>query len=148
MTTGMLIIFGRESPDGDDGAMIDTEGSAGKDLKNFSTFLESSLSLCFIHPTVAFFALTKYHRAPSPLKVSAKGEISSPLFRVATTAEDSSGAVKSRISLPAGNGPWVVAGCEYEQTAISSKIVKITTAGSSVSVAFTECFFETNGKAI
>jgi hypothetical protein len=87
ITTGTVTVFGPESPEGDDGTTLDrgNESSAGRDLKNFSSFLDSSVSLCLIHPTIPFLALTKYHLVPSPTKVSAKGEISSPGFRVKTT---------------------------------------------------------------
>jgi hypothetical protein len=141
ITTGTVIVFGPELPDGDDGTTLDrgNEGSAGRDLKNFSRFLDSSVSLCLIHPTIPFLALTKYHLAPSPTKVSAKGEISSPFFRVATMAEDSSGAVNSCISAPVGTERWTVAACECIQTAKSRRAVKIRAALSFVKVASAEC---------
>jgi hypothetical protein len=103
IATGTVMVFRAELPGSDDGAIvIDDDGSAGKALKNFSSFLDSSVSLCLIHPTVPFLALTKYHLTFSPTKVSANGEISSLLFKVATIVEDSSGVVNSCISLPVG----------------------------------------------
>jgi hypothetical protein len=103
ITTGTVMVFRPELPVRDDGVIVTgNDGSAGKALKNFSSFLDWSVSLCLIHPTVPFLALTRYHLAPSATKVSAKGEISSPLFKVATTSEDSSGVVNSCISLPTG----------------------------------------------
>jgi len=133
ITTGTVFVFGPEPPEGDDGATLDrgNEGSAGRDLKNSSSFLDSSVSPCLIHPTIPL-ALTKYHLAPSPTKVSAKGEISSPGFRVAITAEESSGAVNSFVSPPVGRERWTVAACECLQTAKSTKAVKIRAALSFV----------------
>jgi len=95
-----------EPPSADGGTTIDAgnEGSAGNDLKNFSSSFDSSVLLFLIQPTVPFLALTRYHREFSPPKVSAKGAISSLLFTIATTGEDSSGAVKRRISLLDGGG--------------------------------------------
>jgi hypothetical protein len=133
ITTGTVIVFGPEPSEGDGGATLDrgNEGSAGRDLKNFSSFLDSSVSPCHIHPTIPL-ALTKYHLAPSPTKVSAKGEISSPGFRVAITAEESSGAVNSFVSPPVGRGRWTVAACECLQTAKSTKAAEIRAALSFV----------------
>jgi hypothetical protein len=98
IATGTVMAFRVELPEGDDGAIVlDNDGSDGKALKNFSSFLDCSVSLCLIHPTVPFLALTKYHLVLSPTRISASGEISSLLFKVATTVEDSSGAVNSCI---------------------------------------------------
>jgi hypothetical protein len=92
-----MMVFGAEFFVSDDRASVtDNDGSVGKALKNFSSFSDSSVALCLIHPTVPVLVLTKYHLAPSPAKVSARGNISSPLFNVATTTiEDSSGLVNS-----------------------------------------------------
>jgi hypothetical protein len=91
--------FLAELPESDDGAtLVDNDGSRAKALKNFSSFLDSSVSFCLIHPIVPFLALTKYHLAPSPTRISANGEISSPLLTVPTTVEDSSGVFNSCIS--------------------------------------------------
>src|SRR5262249_60236579 len=60
ITTGTVIVLDPESPEGDDGTILDRgrEGSVGTDLKNFSSFLDSSVSLCLIHPTIPFLTLT------------------------------------------------------------------------------------------
>src|SRR5512132_1384314 len=136
ITTGIVIVFGPELPDGVDGTTLDkgSEGSGGRDLKNFSSLLDSSVSLCLIHPITSFLALTKYHLAPSPAKVSAKGKISSPGFRVATTAEDASGDTNSCVIATVGRDGWTVVDCECVQRAKSKKAVKIGAALSFVKV--------------
>jgi hypothetical protein len=148
ITTGTVMVFGPEPPVGVDGTTLDrgNEGSIERDLKNFSSFLDSSVSLCLIHPITSFLALTKYHLAPSPTKVSAKGKISSPGFRVATTAEDASGAANSCVSAPVGRERWTVAACECIQTAKNRKAVKISAALSFVKVASAECVFNRPSK--
>jgi hypothetical protein len=128
ITTGTVIVFRPELPGSDDDGeiVIDTDGSIGKALKNFSSFFDSSASCCLIHPTVPFLALTKYHLAPSPTKVSAKGEISSPLSKVAATVEDSSGAVNSCISFLIVREFSTVAARKCLPTAKNTKVVRIT----------------------
>jgi hypothetical protein len=125
-------VIGPEPSVGDDGTTIDAgnEISAGKDLKNFSSFLDSAVSLFLIQPTAPFLAFTRYHRELSLTKVSAKGEISSPLFRIATTAEDSSGAVKSLMSLLDGGGVNVVGACEKVLQTV--RTVKVATTRAAL----------------
>jgi hypothetical protein len=143
-----VIVLDPESPEGDDGTTLDrgSEGSVGRDLKNFSSFLDSSVSFCLIHPIIPFLTLTKYHLAPSPTKVSAKGEISSPGFRVETTAEDSSGAVNSCSSLPLGRERWTAAACNCVLKAKSTKAVKIRAALSFVKIFFQGVLFNRPSK--
>jgi hypothetical protein len=142
ITTGTVIVFGPGTPEGDDGTTLDRgrESSCGRDLKNFPSFLDSSVLLCLIHPTVPFLALTKYHLAPSPTNVSAKGEISSPGFRVKTMGEDSSGAVNSCISPVMGRKSGTLAACDCLQIMRSSKAVKIRAALNFVKIASAEWF--------
>jgi len=113
IATGIVIVSRAELLKGDDGAIVvDNDGSVRKALKNLSSFFDSSVSFCLIHPTVPFLALTKYHLALSPTRISAKGEISSLLFNVATTVEDSSGVVNSCISFVLGRELSAVIACE------------------------------------
>src|SRR5215475_11541522 len=143
ITTGTVIVSGPEAPAGDDdGTALDSGivGSRGRELKNFSSFLDSSVLLCLTHPTIPFLAFTKYHLAPSPTNVSAKGEISSPGFKVDTMGEDSSGAVNSCISPVVGRKSGTLAACDCLQITRSSNAVKIRTALNFVKIASAECF--------
>jgi len=142
ITTGTVIASGPEAPEADDGTALDSgrEGSRGRELKNFSSSLDSSVLLCLTHPTIPLLAFTKYHLAPSPTNVSAKGEISSPGFIVDTTGEDSSGAVNSCISPVVGRKSGTLAACDCWQTTRSSKAVKIRAALNFVKIASAEWF--------